>query len=421
MILGKMRSQSSSLQNYTRLIFIGNKLLSSPLGAMYELLGFILCKELHATPLQITLLISLRPMVAFCSFYGSLIIKGRPDRFKIFIILAHVLAFLPCPLFLYVDNTWFFLLSYALFMMSVRAIIPAWLEILKIHFPPESRGKIFSQGATATYLINILIPLSVSPLIDYYPYIWRWIFFILALVYALSIILILFINLESDHISPNTYQPYQLTSIRAIFLEPWKNCWSLIRQSKDFRKFQIVFMLGGSGLMIIKPILPAFFKDTLQLSYTQLTLATSLCKGIGFALASSTWAYHINRVPIHLFNFYVTICAGIFTIFIMASEYQVYWIYIAYLMYGCMQAGSELSWNLSGPIFAQDKDSTFFTSVNVLMLGLRGCIVPFLGEFLFLNFNASVVFIFSGCLCLFASVYSLWVNWSFKTTKEKIA
>jgi Major Facilitator Superfamily len=402
----------------TQLIFVGSRWLISPLEAMYGLLAFIFCKDLNATPLQITLLISSKPIVALLSFYGNLIIKGQPTRLKTLILWSNLLAFLPCFLFPFVDNVWFYLASFALFMMSLRAMIPAWSEILKINCQPEARGKIFSQASTANYLTNIGIPVLISPWIDYYPHSWKWIFFILAAIQSLNVLLILFIKIKSYAVERDNYLAYHMNSLNSMLWGPWKNCWTLMKQRWDFRSFQIAFMLGGGGLMLMHPVLPVFFKEALQLSYTQLTLATCLCKGISFALASPIWAKGFNRMPIHLFNFFVNLCAAIFAICITFSESQLFWIYPAFLFYGMMQAGSELSWNLSGPIFSQDKDSTLFTGVNIAMVGLRGCIAPFLGELLFLNFNASFVFMAGGSFCLCGALYSFWINAVYKKRAE---
>lgn len=401
---------NSNFQKNTQRIFVGSRCLISPLEAMYGLLAFIFCKDLNATPLQITLLMSSKPIVALLSFYGNLIIKDQPARLKTLIFWSNILAFLPCFLFPFVNNVWFFLISFALFMMSVRAMIPAWSEILKINCAPEERGKIFSQASSVNYLMNIGIPVFISPWIDYYPHSWKWVFFILAAVQSLNVLLILFIKIKSYSVERDNYPAYHLNSINSILLGPWKNCWTLIKQRWDFRNFQIVFMFGGAGLMLMHPVLPVFFKETLQLSYTQLTLATCLCKGISFAVTSPLWAKGLNRVSIHLFNFFVNLSAGVFAFFIIASQYQLFWIYPAYLFYGMMQAGSELSWNLSGPIFSKDKDSTLFTGAGIAMVGLRGCIAPFLGAVLFLDFDASFVFFCGGSLCLGGAVYSLWIN-----------
>jgi hypothetical protein len=166
-------------------------------------------------------------------------------------------------------------------------------------------------------------------------------------------------------------------------------------------------MFGGAGLIIMQPVLPIFFKETLQLSYTQLSFATSLCKGIAFACTAPFWTHWLNRISINLFNCYVNLFSVLFVGFILAASFDTAWIYVAYLIYGTMQAGSELSWNMSGPIFAKEKDSTLYTGVNVAMVGVRGCFAPFVGEALYLLTNASTVFISSGCLCLIGACYSL--------------
>jgi hypothetical protein len=395
---------------HTQFMFIGSTLLTSPLGAMFGLLAFIFWKDLHATPTELALLVSVRPIVALISFYGNIIIKGQPHRLKTFIILATIVGFLPCLLFPFVNNIWYFIAANAFFTMSSRAVIPAWSEIFKINLEEGERGKVFSRGLSSCYLVDIFIPLLFSPLIDAYPQSWKWVFFLLAFLQSLNIILLLSMRVKSFTKSTDSHQPYQLTSLKSILLGPWKNCWTLIRTRSDFRNFQIVFMLGGAGLMFMQPVLPIFCEEVLKLSYTELTLAFSLCKGISFIFASPIWAFLLHRISIHTFNFFVTFFASLFGLMIIGASSHIFWIYAAYAMYGVMQAGSTLSWHLSGPIFAREKDSTLFSGVSVAMVGLRGCIFPFLGEILFLSTNASTVFIGSSCLCLAGAFYSLWTR-----------
>lgn len=400
----------------TKSIFVGSKLLSSPLEAMYGLLAFILCKELNASPLQITLLISAKPIMALFSFYGNLLLNGQPHRLKTLIRCCTLISFLPALLFPFISHIWFFILGFAVFMMANRAIIPAWSEIMRINLSDETRGKIFSRGSTANYLTTILIPILVSPWIDYYPDSWRLLFFIVGAIQSINLILISFIQIKDKPNSPDSSQTYNLRSLKSILLDPWKNSLTLIKNHTDFKNFQLVFMLGGGGLILMQPAFPLFFKQTLQLSYTELTFATSFCKGLSFALSSPFWAKKLHQVSLHLFNSFVTLFAALFAFCLLGSAYYAYAIYAAYILYGVMQAGSELSWNLSGPIFSKEKDSTLFTGVNIAMVGLRGCFMPFLGEALFLLSNAETVFTCGGCLCLMAAMFSAWLYQSAKKT-----
>ena len=411
--------QSNYLKN-TQFIFIISKLLTSPLGVMYALMSFIICKHFNATPLQVTLLVSSKPIVALISFYGFLFIKNKPHRLKPLIIALTILSVLPCFLFPFATNSWFCIFAFALFMMSARATIPPWSEIFKLNIQADERGKVFSKGSTVNYLSDIAVPLLIAPILDYHPSSWMWIFFALAFIHLSQVffLLKLKVNLENYCSTTNEIKEESF-SFQSVLIGPWRNSWNLMKQRSDFRNYQIVFLLGGSGLILAQPVLPIYFEQVLQLSYTQLAFAVSLCKGVGFALTSPIWARGFNRISINRFNFYVTVFAGVFALIFVIMNQQVAWVYLAYLIYGVMQAGSELSWNLAGPRFSQKEDSTLFTSVNIAMVGLRGCIAPFFGELLFLSSHFTIVFLCSASFCLTGACYSLWLD--FRSEKRDSA
>jgi predicted MFS family arabinose efflux permease len=196
--------------------------------------------------------------------------------------------------------------------------------------------------------------------------------------------------------TPNNFRDH-------LFL-PWKDSWQLLRQRRDFTKYQIGFMLVGSGLMVIQPALPIYFVDTLHLSYTELAVALTLCKGIGFALGSPVWSRWINSVDIFRFSSTVASLAVLFPIALILTQYQMSWLYISYFVYGFMQSGNELSWNMSGPIFAKESNSTLYTNVNTMAIGVRGAFVPALGGLCISLWGASSVMVLSSVLCLAATV-----------------
>lgn len=189
-----------------------------------------------------------------------------------------------------------------------------------------------------------------------------------------------------------------------MLLKPWKNAWDLLIQRPDFARYQVGFMLGGSGLIIMQPALPVFFMDTLDLSYTELAIALTLCKGIGFVTTSSTWAKILNRLDIYRFNSWVTLLACCFPLCLIAAQVHLVWLYLGYILYGIMQAGSEMSWNLSGPLFAKEEDSSVYSSVNVMTVGLRGCFVPAIGSILGIFTNSTAIMLIGGALCFLATM-----------------
>ncbi len=388
----------------TRYAFIWSNILNAPLWAMYSLLVFIFYKNLHATPLQIALLISSKPVVALISFYWNSFIDKRRDWLKISILCASIIGLIPCFFFPFINNNWFFIFAFAVYMMASRAIIPAWMEILKIRIHSDARSKIFSTGSSINYLTSLFFPLMVSHWMDVDINIWRWVFFMTASLSFLSIFFLASIPIPKDEFHEHK-QPFNFSY---TLIKPWKNFIKLMALRPDFGHFQLIFMFGGLGLMIMQPALPAFTVEILQLSYTKLVIAISVCKGIGFALTTRTWASFFNKIDIYFLTFIMCFLAALFPVFLMAASIHWLWVFAAYLVYGTMQAGSELCWNLSGPRFAKHENSSIYTGVNVMLVGIRGCIGPFLGGFLLVITNSYLPLMVGGLSCFCGALFALY-------------
>lgn len=341
-----------------------------------------------------------RPQTGPLSFspYWSALVHNRPDRLRSNIIIATLLGHLPFFFFPFIDNPWFVVAAGGIFLMLKRGIIPAWMEILKRNLPEGKRHRTFSYGSILSNGGAALLPILFGRWMDIEPGIWRIIFPMTAL---LSFIATLFLLLIPTTKAPLEKIPFDM---KAALLRPWKNSWQLLKTRPDFTHYQIGFMLGGSGLMLMQPALPEFFMKELALSYTALAAAIAACKGIGFALTSNIWARWMDRLNIYHFSALVTVLAALFPVLLLCAKFQISWIYIAYLIYGVMQAGSELSWHLSGPLFARQEDSSVYSSVNVVTVGLRGLFVPFCGTLLCTSFGSTPALVLGGVLCIMASI-----------------
>ena len=378
--------------------FIWTNFLKAPFWGMYALLLFILSKDLNATPLQITALIALKPIVSLFSPYWSALVHKRPDRLRSNVILASLIGHAPFFLFPWINNAWFMIGAGALFLMMKRGMIPSWMELLKRNLPESKRHRTFSYGSTLSYLGGAILPIFFGIWMDIDSSSWRLLF---PLTSFLSLAGTLFLLRIPTDKAPLKKIPFDL---KTILIRPWKNALHLFKTRPDFTRYQIGFMLGGSGLMVMQPALPAFFLGELNLSYTTLAVALATCKGIGFALTSRIWARWMDKLNIFRFSSLVTILAALFPLALLLAKFQLPWIYAAYLIYGVMQAGSELSWHLSGPIFARSEDSSAYSSVNVVTVGLRGLVAPLCGSVLCMQFSPTPVLLLGGALCLLASL-----------------
>lgn len=386
----------------TRSAFVWTNVLNTPFWAIFNMLTFILYKDLHATPLQITTLIVLKPAVSLFALYWSSLIEKRRDRLLSNLIWARVLSHIPFFFFPFVDNPWYFIASFGFYMMLARGTVPAWMEVLKLNIPNISRERIFAYSSAFGYLGGAILPFALGGIMDNYEQSWRWIFPATALISLTAVIFKTRIPITKEMIETQKNETPQQT-LKQQILKPWKSTWELIRRRPDFTKYQLGFMLGGAGLIIMQPALPVYFMDGLNLTYTELALALTLFKGIGFAATSPTWAKVLQKIDIYRFNSLVTSLACLFPLFLIAAQTNLMWLYGGYILYGVMQAGSEMSWNLSGPIFAKNEDSSVYSSVNVLTVGLRGCFVPPIGYLLSLVIPATSIMLIGGALCLLSA------------------
>lgn len=371
----------------------------SPLEALFPLLIFILSKELHATPLQLTVLAASKPVVSLFAFQLSALLAGNSRLFRPFLMGMTLLSALPCLFFPVIGNNWFYIVSYALFMTTLRASVPAWIELLKCHAGLRKMSGIAATGSAINYAIMMALPVLLGFWMDHYPEVWKFAFFAFGLLLLLNLFVLSFLKTEGA---------------RKIKIQPllstWKEGWQLIRKRPDFAHYQVLFFLGGAGLVALQPILPIYFNESLHLSYTQLTVAFSLCKGLAFVASSPFWAKWAKNISLYKLNAAVNILSTLFVACILAAMEGEPWLWLAYLFYGAMQAGCEMSWNLSPPTFSQDKESTIYASINLFFVGLRGCICPFLGQAIFLYSGSFAVLDLAATACLLSVFYAWFLD-----------
>lgn len=385
----------------TRSAFLWTRIFNIPFWVVYNILYIILFKELGATPIQITAIVALKPAASLLSPYWSSSIHNRHDKLISNLVRANIIKFLPFLFFPWITNNWLFILAFGHYMVFVRGVVPAWMEIIKQNIQGTQRERVFAFGSAIDYLGSALLPLAFGWVLDEYPGIWRWIFFGSAWIGIFSTFF-LFRLPHNKYTVPIDPHPVG-TPLKEKLLKPWKEAYSLLKSRPDFAKFQIGYLLGGSALMMIHSVQSIFFVSVLNLSYSEMLLALGLCKGIGFAVASPWWVKWFEKVDIFRVCGKVTLLCSLFPLFLIFAFWNVEWLYVACLIYGVMQAGSELTWHMSGPVFSHKENSSVYSTTNVLIVGLRGCVAPAFGMILCSATNSVVVLVMSGMLCLLAT------------------
>lgn len=383
-----------------RLAYLWTYILNTPFWAIYNMLPFILWKDLDASLWQITLMVTLKPAVSLLSVYWSELVKGRQDRLISNVSLGCLIGHLPFLFFPWMNNVWWFIASFALYKLLYRGVIPAWMEILKRSSEASKRYRLVAYAITMSYVGSAIFPVFFGWMMDDYFQAWRWIFFFTSL-----------ISLGAIYLQRKipAWEPVAESSMewKKALTAPWRSVYNLLCQRVDYTHFQIGFMFGGFGIMVLQPALPEFFMSVLNLNYKELGMAMTMCKGIGFALTSSLWAAWMKKTDIFRFSALVVLLFALFPLGLLLAKVNVLWIYFAYLGYGVMQAGSQLSWKLSGPLFSNHEDSSIYSGVNILTVGLRGLVANPFGGLVALYAGPAAVLLLGSGLCFFAAFY-LW-------------
>jgi len=396
--------------NQTALAYLLTRVLDTPFWGLFNLIPFILYKDLKATPFQLALVIAMRPLVSILSSYWSTRAAKMPHGLRSSLFYGRVFAYLPFLAIPWINSSWYLIFCSGLYMLLQVGMMPSWMELLNRNLEAKVRDKVFSYAQAFGYLGGGLLPFALGWVLDKNIKAWAFMFPIAALV-----------GLTAYFWQKKiVYSTRTMTTHPNPFIQPWKNSWELLKRRKDFAKFQLGFMWIGAGLMIIQPTLPVFFVDTLNLSYTELGVAITLCKGIGFASGTPFWHKWIQRVNFFFFGAVIATLAIVFTGLLVASQMTLVSLYLAYLVYGLMQAGNELSWNMSGPIFAQGEDSSPYSTINVIAVGIRGIFIPLLGAFCLAQFGPFSSLYLSALFCFIAACTMLHFSRSNYTSNEII-
>lgn len=389
----------------TRLALLWMNLTSEPLIALYTLLPFILRKDFEASTLQLSIFITLRPVLSVFSFYWGAYLTHRRNTLLSNLMGAWLLARIPFLLLPWISNVWFLLFAAAIYQLFSKAGTPALIEILKINIPKKPREHVYSFYYVLSFVESVILGLTIGGFLDGSASKCRLLFFISSLLGLTSLFIQSRIPIPKKEESSK-----ELPTLHTLFIQPWKNCFHLIRSRPDFAHFQWGFMIGGFELMLIAPALSIFYADVLSVSHANIAVARFILMGIGVVCSSFLWKKGIGEVPLPKLMCLVLIGFGFFPLLLLFAQIHPLFFYVAFLLYGIAQAGSHLIWNLSGTLFAKEEDSFPFSNANILMVGLRGAVGPLLGGVLYSLFGAATVLTLGTCMAFYGAWFMLRKN-----------
>ena len=177
----------------------------------------------------------------------------------------------------------------------------------------------------------------------------------------------------------------------SLFAEAFK----ILREDKKFRDYQRWQMLSGVSFMMFGPSLLYMVSTQMTDPRKDYLLATAVVQIIPMTmslLAAQAWAPLFDRVHVTTFRVYQNIVsvAAQLLLFVGAMyglaspAIGLGIIAFAQVLTGVSNGGGNLAWNLGHNDFAPADKAATYMGVHVMLTGLRGCVAPFLGSWLFL-------------------------------------
>ncbi len=214
---------------------------------------------------------------------------------------------------------------------------------------------------------------------------------------------------QSDETNLLNYAPVRRTGFRVFFADAFE----VLRQDKAFRTYQrYQFISGFSFMMFATPVLHMVSTEMTDPSreYLLANFVLQIIPMVVTIIATQLWAPLFDRVHITVFRVAQTLVSVIAqaTLFVGAivgisdPDLGLWIIGFAYVLIGISTGGGQLAWNLGHNDFAPADKAATYMGVHVMLTGLRGCLAPFIGAWLYQAFLGRYIFALCTACCIVA-------------------
>jgi|GEM_PF-123427 len=388
---------------YTQRAHLRAAFLEGLVQGVLALNEFVAKKTMGASDLVITALVMAQPISWFFSSYWSNFLVGREKRstFLLFGLLGRLSLFLV----LAVHGGIAFAAVIVFATLMFGSITPAQNSLFQTNYSVRERGRAFGLSTAWQSIATIGAAVVAGRLYDHDPRMYRWTYAAAALAGFASCWLFYKIRFRGRHRSASpALGPGLAREMTRTLRSPFAGSFTILRQDRDFRRYETAYMGYGLAYMMLQPVIPIFLVESLHVDYSQASNARGLVFYCMMVLFSPIFGWMLDRSgPVKLSTLAFLMLAFFPLTLTIAGSVRL--VYIAFCLYGIAMAAVNVGWTM-GPIhFAGTRDSAGYMGAHVALVGLRGLIGGPIGMLLFrLTGTARATFLGSAALFLTASL-----------------
>jgi predicted MFS family arabinose efflux permease len=173
---------------------------------------------------------------------------------------------------------------------------------------------------------------------------------------------------------------------------------SIIRENSHIRRLVLIFMLAGTGMLMMLPALPVVEVKTLNLSDASIGILLAV-NSLAYIIAMEVWPRVVRNVA----ALFVTFSVGLAAIAVMALLYGFFPTYALLIVANvfCGIGGSSISFfwqtfSISHPDYRTED----LSSLHLFTCGVRGVYAPLLGALIIAFLGVKMNFVLSAGVVL---------------------
>jgi hypothetical protein len=295
--------------------------------------------------------------------------------------------------------------------LLASGIITIRSSIWRANYPRQLRGQLTSRIATVATFILTVTTFAGSYLLDQNPRAYVYLYPSAALIGVVGIWQFSKIRVRREVVlrrqevqlyAPRPESMSQTDEANVMnyeshprFVKLFAQAFQILREDPKFRAYQRWQFLNGAAFMMFGPSLLYMVSTEMTDPNRQYLLATTVVQIIPMVvmlLATQAWAPLFDRVHVSTFRVYQGF-VSVAAIALLWVGAMIGWgdaatglgvVALSQVLVGVSNGAGNLAWNLGHNDFCPADRAGTYMGVHVMLTGLRGCLAPFFGSWLYL-------------------------------------
>lgn len=363
---------------YTRALHLRAELLNNVFAAIIGLTGIVARKGLGTGEIGITILTTAGAASNLTAIFWSHVMEGRPKR--PFIVASALAGRATLLLMAFATSPPLFIALSVLYCLSEPIFIPAQNAMLQANYDPSIRGRVFGTITGVSKLTYLAAAIGGGLLLRWRPSSYLWMFPVAGALGTLAYLQYAAIRIRRRDAAPE--RAGATGAVGAV-----KEFFRILRNDRDFDRFERNFMFYGMAFMIVLPVHVYLLVDDLKLDYATYTACQLVLVQLLIAFTSRASGRLLDRVgPTRLaaWSFAVLV---LYVVTLAASSFfhSVPLAFLGFAFFGLGMSGVNSAWSLGAMRFAGERDAAAYMGAHVACVGVRGLFGPAIGSVIVLG------------------------------------